>query len=93
LQTSKNIRRARLGAHLTLPDAWQKLAHIELTSEICPVGNPMPSTRSEKRFKRHRQAIERVANDKYDAGMIEDHADAAVVVTEADMASSLSRKM
>jgi hypothetical protein len=47
----------------------------------------------EERFKHHRQEIEKAASNKYDAGMIEDHADAAVVVTEADMASSLSRKM
>jgi hypothetical protein len=47
----------------------------------------------EVRFKLHRQVIEKAASNKYDAGMIEDHADAAVVVTEADMASSLSRKM
>ena len=44
-------------------------------------------------FKLHREAIEKVASDKYDAGMLEPHTDAAVVVREVDMASSLSRKM
>jgi hypothetical protein len=47
----------------------------------------------EDRFKLHREAIEEAVSIKYDAGMIEAHTDAAVVVTEADMASSLSRKM
>jgi hypothetical protein len=47
----------------------------------------------EERFKLHRQAIEKAASRKYDAGKIEAHTDATVVVTEADMASSLSRKI
>ena len=44
-------------------------------------------------FKLHREAIEKAASDKYDAGMVEPHTDATVVVGEIDMASSLSRKM
>jgi hypothetical protein len=44
-------------------------------------------------FMLHREAIEKAASDKYDAGMVEPHTDATVVVEEADMASSLSRKM
>ena len=44
-------------------------------------------------FKLHREAIEKAASDKYDAGMVEPHTDATVVVGEIDMASPLSRKM
>jgi hypothetical protein len=44
-------------------------------------------------FELHREAIEKAASDKYDAGMVEPHTDATVVVNEVDMASSLSRKM
>ena len=44
-------------------------------------------------FKLHREAIEKAASDKYDAGMVEPHTDVTVVVNEVDMASSLSRKM
>jgi Protein of unknown function (DUF1488) len=47
----------------------------------------------EKAFELHREAIEKAASDKYDAGIVEPHTDATVIVTEADMASSLSRKM
>lgn len=46
-----------------------------------------------KAFELHREAIEKAASEKFDAGMIEPHTDATVIVTEADMASSLSRKM
>jgi hypothetical protein len=44
-------------------------------------------------FRLHREAIEKAASDKYDAGMVEPQTDATVVVREVDMASSLSRKM
>jgi hypothetical protein len=44
-------------------------------------------------FKLHREAIEKAASDKYDAGMVEPHTDATVVVREIDMVSPLSRKM
>jgi hypothetical protein len=44
-------------------------------------------------FRLHREAIEKAASDKYDAGMVEPPTDATVVVREVDMASSLSRKM
>jgi hypothetical protein len=47
----------------------------------------------EESFKLHRDAIEEAASYKYDAGMIEPHTDATVVVTEADLASPLSRKI
>jgi Protein of unknown function (DUF1488) len=46
----------------------------------------------EESFKLHREAIEKAASDKYDAGMTEAHTDATVVVTDADLASPLSRK-
>jgi Protein of unknown function (DUF1488) len=46
----------------------------------------------EARFKLYRHAIERAASDKYDAGLIEKHTDATVVVTDVDLASALSRK-
>jgi hypothetical protein len=44
-------------------------------------------------FKIHRGAIEKVASDKFDAGMLEPPPDARVVITETDMASPLSRKV
>ena len=44
-------------------------------------------------FRIHREAIEKAASDKYDAGIVEPHTDATVVVREVDIASSLSRKM
>jgi hypothetical protein len=44
-------------------------------------------------FKLHREAIEKAASDKYDAGILEPHTDATVIVGEVDMASSLSRKI
>jgi hypothetical protein len=47
----------------------------------------------ERIFMLHREAIEESASVKYDAGLMESHTDAAVVVTEADMASPLSQKM
>jgi hypothetical protein len=46
-----------------------------------------------KAFELHREAIEKAASDKYDAGMVEPRTDATVVVREIDMASPLSRKM
>ena len=47
----------------------------------------------EQAFKLHREAIEKAASDKFDARMLESHTDATVIVTEIDLASSLSRKM
>jgi hypothetical protein len=47
----------------------------------------------EKAFELHREAIEKAASDKFDAGMVESHTDATVIVTDEDMASPLSRKM
>jgi hypothetical protein len=47
----------------------------------------------EDKFKLHRQEIESAASNKYDAGKLEAHADVTIIVTEADVASSLSRKM
>jgi hypothetical protein len=47
----------------------------------------------EKAFMLHRETIEKAASNKFDAGMIEPHTDATVIVTEADMESSLSRKI
>jgi len=44
-------------------------------------------------FTIYRDAIEKTASDKYDAGMLEEPSDARVVVTETDMASPLSRKL
>ena len=47
----------------------------------------------EEAFRLHREVIEQAASDKYDAGMTEAHSDATVVVTDADLASPLSRKI
>ena len=44
-------------------------------------------------FLKHRDEIERAASEKYDAGQIEESTDAMVVLTEADLASPLSKKM
>ena len=44
-------------------------------------------------FEMHRAEIEKAASDKYDAGKIELHTDATVVLHEGDLASSLSRKL
>jgi hypothetical protein len=44
-------------------------------------------------FETHRTEIEQAASDIYDAGKVEPHSDAAVVVREDDLASSLSRKL
>jgi len=44
-------------------------------------------------FARYHKEIEQAASEKYDAGKIEPHTDATVIVREADMASSLSKKM
>ncbi len=42
-------------------------------------------------FDLHREEIEQAASDKYDAGKIEPHTDATVVVSEVDLASPLSK--
>jgi hypothetical protein len=47
----------------------------------------------EAAFRLNREAIERAASDKYDAGHLAPHGDARVSVIAADMASSLSKKM
>ena len=47
----------------------------------------------EDRSTLHRRAIEKAARNKYDAEKLEARTDATIIVTEADMASSLSRKM
>lgn len=44
-------------------------------------------------FKLHRNTIEQVASDKFDAGIVEPSLDAAVVVRETDLASPLSKKL
>jgi hypothetical protein len=47
----------------------------------------------ERAFRLHREAIEQAASAKFDAGLVESHTDATVIVTEDDMASPLSRKI
>jgi len=47
----------------------------------------------EQAFACNRDAIERIANDKYHAGKTETGADPEIVVTESDMASPLSQKL
>ncbi len=47
----------------------------------------------EKAFRLFREAIEKAASDKYDAGKIEPRTHAKIVVSAADMASPLSQKM
>jgi hypothetical protein len=44
-------------------------------------------------FLLNRDEIERVASEKYDAGMIEPHEDAEIEVHEQDLSSPLSRKL
>lgn len=44
-------------------------------------------------FKLHQAEIEQAASNKYDAGELEPATDASVVVQEADMKSSFSKKM
>ena len=48
---------------------------------------------NEKAFRLNRVAIEEAASNKYDAGKIEPRIDPKIIVTAADMASPLSRKM
>ena len=47
----------------------------------------------EKACRLNRVAIEEAASNKYDAGDIEPRVDPKIIVTAADMASPLSRKM
>lgn len=47
----------------------------------------------EMAFQKHRVAIEQAAIDKYEAGCVEVGDDPKLIVTTADMASRLSRKM
>lgn len=48
---------------------------------------------NEKAFQLNRVAIEEAASNKYDAGEIEPRMDPRIIVTAADMASPLSRKV
>jgi hypothetical protein len=48
---------------------------------------------AERAFRGNRDAIEKAASDKYDAGQIEPCIDPKVVVTAYDMSSPLIRKM
>jgi len=50
-------------------------------------------TGDERVFSSNRDAIESIANDKYDAGRTEVGPDPEIIVTESDMASPLSQKL
>jgi hypothetical protein len=47
----------------------------------------------ERTFRLNRESIEEVASDKYDVGNVESRSPWKVIVSAADMASPLSRKM
>ena len=48
---------------------------------------------NEKAFRKNREAIERAASDKFDAGRVESRIDTRIILTAADMASPFSQKM
>src|SRR4051812_46907099 len=48
---------------------------------------------NEKAFRQNREAIERAASDKFDAGRVESRIDTRIILSASDMSSPLSRKM
>ena len=66
-------------------------ATIELLKDT--FGSDGSNEGNEKAFRQNREAIERAASDKFDAGRIESRSDTRIILTTADMASPLSLKM
>jgi hypothetical protein len=48
---------------------------------------------NENVFRKNREAIERAASNKFDAGGVESPVDTKIILTAADMASPLSQKI